>query len=161
MSAADILGLFRTNYHVITKQLEDLTHEDSLLQLPFRGNCMNWVLGHILVYREGLLKERMGITGEWTEDEVARYQYDSEPIVSADDPAILHLDRLLADIERTQKQLEDGLAELSEAQLAVIVNEESQRTAQYSLLFSAWHEGYHVGQLEYLRQLAGKDDKII
>ena len=161
MSAADILGLFRTNYYVITQQLDGLTHEDSLLQLPFRGNCMNWVLGHILVSREGLLKEHMGIAGEWTADEIARYQYDSEPIVSADDPAILSLDRLLADFERTQKQLEDGFAEISEAQLAIIVDQERQRTAGYSMLFTAWHEGYHVGQLEYLRQLAGKNDKII
>jgi hypothetical protein len=29
------------------------------------------------------------------------------------------------------------------------------------LAFLDWHESYHVGQLELLRQLAGKVDKII
>ena len=161
MNAKDILSLFQTNYWVIQQQLKDLTHEDTLLQLPFRGNCANWVLGHLLVSREGLLKQHMGIKSMWSEDELARYKYDSEPITSADDPAILHLDRLMADFERTQKQMEDGFAEISDAQLAAVVDEKRQRTAGYSMLFTAWHEGYHVGQLEYLRQLAGKDDKII
>jgi uncharacterized damage-inducible protein DinB len=29
------------------------------------------------------------------------------------------------------------------------------------IFFLFWHESYHVGQPEYLRQLAGKDDKVI
>lgn len=160
-TASDILKLFQTNHYVINAQLDGLTHEDSLLQLPFRGNCINWVLGHMLVSRETLLNQFMGIEREWTEEEIQRYKFDSEPITSADEPAILHLDRLLADIERTQKQLEEGFAEISEAQLAQIIDEERQITAGYRMLFLAWHEGYHAGQLEYLRQLAGKDDKVI
>jgi uncharacterized damage-inducible protein DinB len=29
------------------------------------------------------------------------------------------------------------------------------------LAFAHWHETYHVGQLELLRQLTGKNDKVI
>jgi hypothetical protein len=29
------------------------------------------------------------------------------------------------------------------------------------LAFLNWHEAYHVGQLELLRQLAGKNDQVI
>ncbi len=29
------------------------------------------------------------------------------------------------------------------------------------LHFLLWHETYHVGQMEYLRQLAGVNDKVI
>ena len=54
-----IQGLFETNYWVVTNQTKGLTHEDSLLQLPFRGNCLNWVLGHCLVSRESVLKMPM------------------------------------------------------------------------------------------------------
>ncbi|MEM8861918.1 MAG: hypothetical protein AAGD96_26650 [Chloroflexota bacterium] len=85
-----ISGLFETNYWVVTRQVDGLTHEDSLLQLPFRGNCLNWVLGHLLVSRQDALK-LLGIDGSWTEDEIARYKFDSAPITSADDPAILTL----------------------------------------------------------------------
>ena len=153
-----ILNLYKTNHWVITRQVDGLTHEDSLLQLPFRGNCLNWVLGHILVSRQTVL-ELLGIKGSWSEEEIARYKFDSDPITSADDPAILPLERLLADIEQTQEQIIDGFAEISEQQLAE--KDDNDRTVAYRLLFNAWHEGYHVGQTEYLRQLAGKDDKVI
>ena len=89
-----IHGLFKTNHWVVTHQTEGLTHEDSLLQLPFRGNCLNWVLGHILVSREQVLG-MLGIEGSWTEEEIGRYKYDSEPITSADDPGILSFDPLV------------------------------------------------------------------
>ena len=153
-----IHGLFQTNHWVVTHQTDGLTHEDSLLQLPFRGNCLNWVLGHCLVSRERVL-EMLGIEGTWTEEEIARYKFDSEPITSADDPAILPFERLLADFERTQAQIADGFAEISEQQLAE--TDENGRSIAERLLFLAWHEGYHLGQTEYLRQLAGKDDKVI
>ena len=53
----------------------------------------------------------------------------------------------------------DGFEEISEQQLDE--KDERERTVAERLLFLAWHEGYHVGQTEYLRQLSGKDDKII
>ena len=153
-----IMSLFETNHWVVTRQVDGLTHEDSLLQLPFRGNCLNWVLGHIIVSRQNALK-LLGIDGSWTEAEIARYKFDSDPITSADDPAILSLERLMSDINTTQQQLKDGFEEISDQQLAE--KDERERTVAERLLFLAWHEGYHVGQTEYLRQLSGKDDKII
>jgi hypothetical protein len=158
MNKEMIHDLFKTNHWVFAHQCDGLTHDDSLLQLPFRGNCLNWVLGHVLVSRQNALK-LMGIPVTWTDGEIARYKYDSEPITSADDPDILHFDRLVADFERTQEQLADGFAEISEAQLAE--KDDRGRTVADRLLFIAWHEGYHLGQTEYLRQLAGKDDKVI
>ncbi len=158
MNKEMIHGLFQTNHWVVAHQTDGLTHEDSLLQLPFRGNCLNWVLGHCLVSRQNVLK-MLGIQGSWTEEEIARYTFDTEPITAADDPAILSLERLLADFDLTQKQLEEGFAEVSEQQLAE--TNENGRSVAERLLFLAWHEGYHLGQTEYLRQLAGKDDKVI
>lgn len=158
MNKEMIHDLYKTNHYVLTRQVEGLTHEDSLLQLPFRGNCLNWVIGHVLVSRQGAL-DLLGIKSWWTEEEIARYKFDSAPITSADDPAVLPLDRLIADFEKTQELLDDGFAEISDAQLAE--KDKRDRTVAQRLLFTAWHEGYHVGQTEYLRQLAGKDDKII
>ena len=36
----------------IKLRIEGLTHADSMKQLPFPGNCMNWNIGHIMVYRD-------------------------------------------------------------------------------------------------------------
>ena len=43
MDKQAIHDLFKTNHYILNRQIEGLTHEDSLLQLPFRGNCLNWV----------------------------------------------------------------------------------------------------------------------
>ena len=158
MNKEMIHDLFKTNHFVVTHQCDGLTHEDSLLQLPFRGNCLNWVLGHCLVSRQRVLA-MLGIQGSWTEAEIARYKFDSEPITSADDPDILHFDRLMADFESTQEQIADGFAEVSDLQLAE--KDKRGNTVAERILFLAWHEGYHLGQTEYLRQLAGKNDKVI
>jgi methionine salvage enolase-phosphatase E1 len=40
-------------------------------------------------------------------------------------------------------------------------HEETQSTILERLQSLVWHETYHIGQLEPLRQLAGKNDKII
>ena len=157
MNKEMIHDLFKTNHWVLTHQTDGLTHEDSLLQLPFRGNCLNWVIGHVLVSRQDAL-EMLGIKSWWTDEEIARYKFGSDPVESADDPDILHLDRLLADFEKTQELLSDGFSEISEAQLAE--KDDRNRTIAQRILFIAWHEGYHLGQTEYLRQLAGKNDKI-
>ena len=44
-----------TANNVIKQKTEGLTHADSMLQLPIPANCMNWILGHIMVYREQYL----------------------------------------------------------------------------------------------------------
>ncbi len=158
MNKKMILGLFETNHWVLTSQTEGLSHEDSLRQLPFRGNCLNWVIGHLLVSRQSILK-LLGLQGSWTAEEIARYKFDSAPIESAEDPGILPFERLLADFETTQKQIAGGFAEITESQLAEM--NDNGRTVADRLLFLAWHEGYHLGQTEFLRQLAGKNDKVI
>ena len=153
-----ILNLYQTSSKVVGMQTNGLTHADSLLQPAMRGNCLNWVVGHIVATREDVL-EIVGQEPLWNEAEKARYVYGSEPIISADDPAIIPLERMLADLKTGLQRLEDGLAEMSEAQL-MQTNEKGNTVAE-RLHFLGWHEGYHAGQTEYLRQLTGCDDKMI
>ena len=42
---------YERNTWLILHTLEGLTHAESLLHLPFKANCLNWVLGHILAGR--------------------------------------------------------------------------------------------------------------
>ena len=50
-----LINLFEINLHVVRRQTEGLSHEDSLIQPPFRGNCLNWVLGHIVATRNQIM----------------------------------------------------------------------------------------------------------
>jgi uncharacterized damage-inducible protein DinB len=150
---------FARTHRVIHSQTEGLTNADSLLQPPFRGNCLNWVLGHILVGRNDVL----GLLGEpplWGEAEASRYQSGSDP-VSADDQA-LSLEKLLADLDRSQGQIAAALESVSPGFLAEPEDPgESEQPRGAAVAFLHWHETYHTGQLELLRQLAGKNDAII
>ena len=47
---------FERNLHVIRLQTAGLSQADSLVQLPFRANCLNWVLGHLATNRCAVLR---------------------------------------------------------------------------------------------------------
>lgn len=149
---------YETNLKVIQMQAKGLTHADSLLQPERRGNCFNWVLGHILAYRNTAL-ELLGEERFWTDEEARRYYYDSEPVISAADPHIYDFGMMMELLETTTEQI---LAAIDAApdDLLSETNEKGT-TIAHRLAFNGWHESYHTGQTEYLRQLAGSDDKVI
>src|SRR4051794_4037563 len=55
LTAQQLAEAHGRNVGIIKAQTAGLTHDESLLQLPFRGNCMNWVIGHILEGRNTIL----------------------------------------------------------------------------------------------------------
>lgn len=55
LTAQQLAEAYARNATIIQRQAEGLAHADSVLQLPFRGNCFNWVLGHILESRNTIL----------------------------------------------------------------------------------------------------------
>jgi len=56
ISSKALSTAFARNVEIIKMQTEGLTHQDSLLQLPFRGNCLNWVVGHLLTNRCNIIR---------------------------------------------------------------------------------------------------------
>lgn len=146
------------DYNVLLAQLEGLTHQDSLLQTPFRGNCLNWVLGHMLTYRATML-EIVGAEVFEGAKAYERYGHGSEPVIE-DGADVINLDTMRADLALSQERLTARLPEMTEAELELLPEGE-ERTVIQRLGFLAWHDAYHTGQTEYLRQLASTDDKII
>ena len=147
----------RSSYNVLLKQLGGLTNEDTLLQPPFRGNSLNWVLGHIITHRN-LMLNAMGKPSLWTEPETAMYFTGSEPITGPDSPH-LSLEHLLADLHTSQEQILQTFESMSDEELAAPYNDTLSIEARVTSL--SWHEAYHTGQTELLRQLAGTDDGVI
>jgi len=155
ISAALIANYFNLNHRVIHLQIAGLTHADSLLQPPFRANCLNWVLGHILAARNNALL-LLGEEPVWSDQDAAPYTTDSDPITG--DGAGHRLEKIVADLDRSQERLEAALVRVSAAELAKVEGEHSLGERLSGLY---WHEAYHTGQTELLRQLAGKDDKVV
>ncbi len=81
---------------IIKRKTEGLNHEDSMRQLPFPGNCMNWNLGHILVYRMQYLGILDGVSKP-DPAEFAIYGGGSDPLT--DSSKAMPLPTLLARLE--------------------------------------------------------------
>lgn len=158
MDNRELLQTLQRHNYVITRQTAELAHEQSLLQLPFRGNCMNWVLGHMLEARNEML-QRLGQLPVLPAPDDALYKRESAPLTAAS--PVVPLATLLAGFAESLPRIEQGLAATAEAALDTIINEERQTTLRAHLSFLVWHEAYHLGQLEYLRQLTGVNDKVI
>ena len=91
----------------------------------------------------------------------ARYARESDPI-TADGPGVLPLEELLAVLARSQDALARALARATPEELArPLPAGERTVTVAERVFFRYFHETYHVGQTELLRQLTGVDDKII
>jgi hypothetical protein len=153
-----LIESYQTTHMIIHKQAEGLTHEESVLQLPFRGNCFNWVVGHIVEHRDKVLV-LLDEPPQLTAQETAVYATGSDPITQQE--MAISFDTLLATLDETQDRIIAILSEIPDAKLAEIYDEERGTTVGERIAGLHWHETYHTGQLEILRQLAGKNDRII
>ena len=149
--ADELIRDYAGNTWLIKRHTEGLTHEESLLQPPFPANCLNWILGHIVLRRNSAL-EVLGQISFWTPRIASSYQSGSAPITSAQEARELPL--LLDDLEQTQDRITAALQAISEAELARIVESYRGSLAVWEQLTGLhWHETYHVGQLDLLRSM--------
>ncbi|MFN8489520.1 MAG: DinB family protein [Caldilineaceae bacterium] len=159
LDANQLADAFDRNFQLIKRQCDGLTHEDSLLQTPFNINSLNWIIGHITDNRDSVLR-LLGAEPAFGE-EGARYRRNSEPI-KEDGEGILKLDHLLTILEEGQARISATLRNATPEALAHEVERmgRKQSIGQW-LFFLHFHDTYHTGQTELLRQVAGKNDKII
>lgn len=152
--------VFSRNQWVINEQTKSLSHTDSLLQPTMRGNCLNYVLGHMLANREKIM-DILSLNPLMTTEQTARYGYDSAPVLE-DGPDVIPLDEMVALLAKSGELLAAAIKALTPEDLTQEVKlGESTATIGQRIEFFGWHDTYHVGQTEYLRQLAGTNDKVI
>jgi hypothetical protein len=160
MDVKQLENVYKRNLIVIKRQIDGLTHADSLIQPPFRGNCLNFILGHMAGSRQNVL-EVLGVEGLMSEGQMARYTREADPI-KEDGDDVMTLDQIMGVMDKSQTLISEHVLGLTEADLEKEVGEGDQKTTLGRRIeFLSWHEAYHTGQTEYLRQLAGTDDKVI
>ena len=145
--------LFAYNAELINKQTIGLTHEESLLQLPFEANCLNWVLGHIVSSRT-LPLQLVGEDRVWTEAQRASYRHGSTN-PQGDESGIMQLEELLTAFNLSQARLVNGLNRMSYEDMCQ-PSGYAENTVGDSLGYFQFHEAHHIGQILYLAQFAGK-----
>ena len=158
------VSTINTNQWLVEKQLEGLSHEDTMLELPFRGNRLNWVVGHLAEHRDWMLRA-MDCTTLMPAKEAMMYRRGSEPLM--DDSDAVAIETLLGYLRQTKTCLENQLQSVSDDFLmeipttGILLESHRDKTRLQRIKGLQWHETYHMGQLELLRQLAGTDDAIL
>jgi uncharacterized damage-inducible protein DinB len=147
--------LFEMNYGALFRNLEGITHAESLVQPQPAGNCINWVAGHIVATRNRMLP-LLGLEGPWARDMEFRYSGREDAPWSAD--TALDLKSIEQDLARSQQALMGALDDMSSRALAV--RSEDGKTLGEVLGFFQFHEAYHVGQVGLLRRLVGRSGAI-
>ncbi len=154
-----LIRTFERSYKIIHQNVDGLTHEESLLQMPTGGNCLNWIVGHIVSARSGAMRA-LGIEPIWTDEQRAIYRGGSEPITAENSHMAYRLEDILRDLDRSQEALLVVLASKTIDDMNASTDV-PDRSLGESINYFGWHEGYHTGQLEYPRNLAGRHGKVL
>lgn len=153
--------LFGFTHGVFRQNTAGVTHEDSLRQPQPSGNCINWVGGHLVSSRQGLLA-LLGAAPTWTQAEQDFYKRGSAPVTAA--AGAMAWERIAADMDASQEALLGALSKLTAEQLLAPLPPEKNPFKVdcfgENLAIFQFHESYHVGQLGVLRRLLGRPGAI-
>ena len=151
----------RSIYHVVRLQTDGITHEESLIEPQPAGNCLNWVVGHLLtVYNSAL--PMLGQEPVTSKESIAEYERGSPPLEES--AQVVAMDKLLAWWDTAHARIDAGLAALpadaldKPAPFSPTDNpKETVRTLLSTIMF---HQAYHTGQTALLRRIVGKPGAI-
>ena len=160
------LGIFRRQAGGVNRtvkiNLAGVTHEESMIQPGPGGNCINWVLGHLLsIYNQAL--PLLGQQPVLDQPTITRYARGSDAIT---DPAdARRFEELMTAWDETVKRIDTGLAGLTPETLdrpapAGSGPSEPGDKVRDTLSVLMFHQGYHAGQTGVLRRLVGKAGAI-
>jgi hypothetical protein len=156
----DFSKMISGEHEILLQQTAGLSHADSLLQPEPGGNCLNWVMGHLV----GNLVEILKVLGEVPPSglpDLQHYGYGSEPILR-DEPGVHPFEDLIESYTRLNNLVIEKLKQMTEADFEEEIDFFQEKTRRgYIAFFYFFHNTYHLGQLEQFRNLAGKTEKVI
>jgi uncharacterized damage-inducible protein DinB len=156
MLAGSLAFQFGFSARALSLNLEGITDEESRVRPAAGGNSINWLVGHIVSYRQVVL-ELLGESPVWPKERTDAYGRGSNGDVQ--DDLRLPVDGLLDALKSTTAVIVPLLEALSDEAMAAQPPGLKQPLGQ-RLAFLAFHESYHVGQVGLARRLLGKPGAI-
>jgi uncharacterized damage-inducible protein DinB len=156
MSQTRLLSkLFEMNYEALFRNLDGITHAESLVEPKPAGNTINWILGHILASRNRL-HQLLRLENAWSPELAHRYTgLDGAGWTPA---SAVELRTIASALARSQQHLMAAFDHLPPQTLAARAND--GRTLAEVLGFFQFHEAYHTGQIALVRRIAGRPGVI-
>ena len=156
----DYSKLLSWELEIMKNQTSGLSQEDSLIQPQPGGNCMNWVMGH-LALNLTIILEILGAQIPEDLPNLDRYKMDTDPIL-AESEGVLDLQELVEAYSFLNKKVIDRLDQMTEDDFEEVIRFwEGKHRRGFMAFFYFFHNTYHLGQLEFLRNLAGRTEKLI
>ena len=161
-ASTDMLRLLtRASDQVLRVNVDGITHEESLIQPQPGGNCLNFIVGHLVcVYNNAL--PLLGQQPVLPADRIGRYDRGSQPMT--DSGEAMDFGELLKAWREATKRFDAGLADLSQEDLdrkaPFSPGNNPDETVGSLLGFVSFHQAYHVGQTALSRRLIGKPGAI-
>ncbi len=159
MTAGDLTRLFQFNIYVLHKNLEGITHEESLVTPPAGGNSINWILGHIIYTRDNMIT-MLGRDSSWENIDATPYKRGSGKLTADSAVQLEKLVEMLAisqvEIEAVLKRREKILSRQASGDVLIGTEE----TWGNRISYYACHDAYHSGQIGMLRRFLGKPGTI-
>ena len=147
--AQKVLDDYKFHTRFIHSFVDGITHAESVLQLPFDHNCMNWIFGHIVTNRSHVL-ETVGAAHNWQEEVRALYHQDT-PRVTPESKSV-RFETLVRYLDESVVLLKVALENVSEEWLEENHSNYRGKKTRYAHVTSFhWHEDFHIGQLEILK----------
>lgn len=151
----------KTVHTVVGLNVDGFSHEESLREPPSGGNCLNWVLGHLLCIYEQTL-EVLGQEPIVGADMLEQYARGAPPLDDAS--AAIPFDELLAAWDEASRRVNRGLKALTPEVLdepaPYSPGGNPEETIRSLLTTVFFHQAYHAGQTGLLRRIAGKEGAI-
>jgi uncharacterized damage-inducible protein DinB len=160
MTTRDLLvQQFDSIYRVIARNVEGLTHDDSLAPGAGGGNTANWILGHVVNVQNGVMRI-IGAPPVWESEELKRARFD-HPIRDAREA--IDWNTLVERFNASHNACLAALAKLTDDALAEKMPDPfgKDSTRAGMLGFLVVHQCYHAGQLGMARRAAGYKTAIL
>jgi len=149
LRAQSVIEDYAFHNMLIHRFVDGITHEESVLQLPFEHNCMNWILGHIVANRSHVL-ETVAAPHAWRDEVRALYHTETSPIKP--ESKSVRFEKLIGYLDESVELLRSALENVSEEWLEENhSNYRGEKTRYAHVKSFHWHETFHVGQLEILK----------
>ena len=160
MTTQILSRLYEANFKALMANLDGINDKDALILPPSGGNCINWIVGHILASRDAILNllEKQPV---FEDNQAILYKRGSKV---EDVTNLLPFGKLKAVLTESQKILIETFNRLNHIKINEVPEPESQEGKTASLIeklaFFQFHEAYHVGQTGLLRRIIGKKGAI-
>jgi hypothetical protein len=156
MTAAPLLVQFRFAHSALERNLDGVDEGECLASPETGGNCINWIVGHLLLSRDGV-HALLGLDPAWSPSMGSSDPYRRGATEFLTERAV-PLSELRLALGRSQAAVIAALDQISPGRLAEQATE--TMTVGERLAFLGFHESYHVGQTGLLRRVLGKAGAI-